>query len=311
MDELCAIVMRAGDRWTPTGIPRVEMVRAEACSNQVYQPMIHMVLQGTKSLSIGDQVLSLAAGSYFIVPVDLPATGQIEPQAAGRPYLAVSLTLDPAVIAVMLAELGEEDIVPSPEGPRFSVSVSPPELTDAWLRMMRLMDRPAEAAILAPMIEREILFRALRGPQGHMLRHIARGDGRLSRVRRAIEKIRISYDAPLRVECLAALAGMSVASFYRHFRAVTAMTPIQYQKRLRLLAARQRLLFEPRDAAAIGFSVGYESASQFSREYARMFGLPPMRDMARFKTPAALPAGLLTLAPAVGPRSGVGVARPG
>lgn len=142
--------------------------------------------------------------------------------------------------------------------------------------------------MLAPMVEREILFRALQGPQGHMLRHIAREEGRVSRVRRAIEKIRASYDEPLRVECLATLAGMSVANFYRRFRAVTAMTPIQYQKRLRLLAARRRLLFEPRDAAAVAFSVGYESPSQFSREYARMFGLPPVRDMARFKSPPTI-----------------------
>lgn len=287
MDELLDIVMRAGDKWTPTGIPRVEMVRAEACSNQVYQPMMHLVLQGTKKLSIGDEQLSIDAGSYFIVPVDLPAIGQIEPEASRRPYLAVSLTLEPAVVAAVLAELDEGDAAPTHDGPCFTVSALRPELIDAWLRMMRLVDRPAEAAILAPMIEREILFRVLQGPQGHMLRQIARDDGRLSRVRRAIEKIRASYDAPLRVECLAALAGMSVAAFYRHFRAITAMTPIQYQKRLRLLAARRRLLFEPRDAAAIAFSVGYESASQFSREYARMFGLPPVRDMARFKIPAA------------------------
>jgi len=285
MDELRAIVMRAGDKWTPTRIPRVEMVRAEACSNQVYQPMMHLVLQGTKSLSIGDQVLSFNAGSYFIVPVDLPAIGQIAPEAGGRPYLAVSLTLEPTVIASMLADLGDVDEVPSQDGPCFSVSRLTFELTDAWLRMMRLVDRPDEATLLAPMLEREILFRALQGPQGHMLRHIARDEGRVSRVRRAIEKIRTSYDEPLRVDCLATLAGMSVASFYRHFRTVTAMTPIQYQKRLRLLAARRALLFEPRDAAAVAFSVGYESPSQFSREYSRMFGLPPVRDMARFKSP--------------------------
>lgn len=285
MDGLRALVMRAGDKWTPTGIPRVEMVRAEACSNQIYQPMMHLVLQGTKTLSIGDQVLSFDAGSYFIVPVDLPAIGQVAPGTAGRPYLALSLNLDPVAITAMLAELGETDEPPVHDGPCFSVSKLPPEMVDAWLRMMRLVDQPAEAAILAPMSEREILFRILQGPQGHMLRHIAREYGRVSRVRRAIEKIRASYDEPLRVECLATLAGMSVANFYRHFRAVTAMTPIQYQKRLRLLTARRRLLFEPRDAAAIAFSVGYESASQFSREYARMFGLPPVRDMARFKSP--------------------------
>lgn len=177
-------------------------------------------------------------------------------------------------------ELGSTD-----QAPGFSVSPVTPELIDACLRMMRLIDRPEESAVLARMIEREILFRVLQGPQGDMLRQIAQADSRLSQVRRAIDWIRAHYAEPFRVEPLAELTGMSVASFYRHFKAITAMTPIQYQKRLRLLKARRLLLFEPRDAAAIGFSVGYESASQFSREYARMLGLPPVRDMARFKMP--------------------------
>jgi AraC-like DNA-binding protein len=240
---------------------------------------------GENNRSIGDQVLSFDAGSYFIVPVDLPAIGQIEPAGIGRPYLAVSLALEPAIVAAMLAELENTTAPVTPDGPCHTVSGLTPDLINAWLRMMKLIDSPTGAALLAPMIEREILFRALQGPQGHVLRHIAREDGRVSRVRQAIDKIQASYDEPLRVECLATLAGMSLANFYRHFRAVTAMTPIQYQKRLRLLTARRRLLFEPRDAAAVAFSVGYESPSQFSREYARMFGLPPVRDMARFKPP--------------------------
>ncbi|MDB5960606.1 MAG: rhaS 5 [Massilia sp.] len=282
--ELREIVMRAGDKWTATGLPRVTMVRAEACSDQVYQPMLHLVLQGTKSLSIGDHVLQFAPATYFIVPVDLPALGQVSGALPGQSYLALSLTLDPAVIAAMLADLCETGV--ERQGDAFCVTAAGPELIDAWLRMMRLVDRPQEAALLAPMIEREILFRVLQGPQGDMLRQIARPDSRLSQVRRTIDWIRLHFAEPLRVEPLAKMAGMSVAAFYRHFRAVTAMTPIQYQKRLRLLKARRQLLFEPHDAASVAFSVGYESASQFSREYARMFGMPPVRDVARFKTPA-------------------------
>lgn len=286
MDELRAIVMRADDKWTATGLPRVEMVRAEACSNQVYQSMLHLVLQGTKSLSIGDQVLAFAPATYFVVPVDLPALGQVCCAPQGGPYLALNLTLDPVVIAAMLADLCETGF--DGADPVFAVTPAGPELLDAWLRMLRLIDRPQEAALLAPMIEREILFRVLQGPQGDMLRQIARSDSRLAQVRRAIDWIRVHFAEPLRVEPLAAMAGMSVAAFYRHFRKVTAMTPIQYQKRLRLLKARRQLLFEPHDAASVAFSVGYESASQFSREYARMFGMPPRRDVARFKAPAAL-----------------------
>jgi len=289
MNELRAIAMRAGDKWTETGLPRVRMVRAEACSDQVYEPMLHLVLQGSKSLSIGDQVLRFAPASYFLIPVDVPAIGQIGAERPGGPYLALSLTLDPAVIAAMLADLADSSTIQDSAG--FAVAAATPELLDAWLRMMRLVDRPHEVAMLAPMIEREILFRVLQGPHGDMLRQIARTDSRLSQVRRAIDWIRLHFAEPLRVEPLASVAGMSVAAFYRHFRAVTAMTPIQYQKRLRLLQARRQLLFEPHDAASVAFSVGYESASQFSREYARMFGLPPVRDVARFKPPPGSRAG--------------------
>jgi AraC-like DNA-binding protein len=284
MDELRSIVMRAGDKWTATGIPRVAMVRSEACSDQVYEPMLHLVLQGSKSLSIGDHVLQFEPATYFVVPVDIPAIGQIRSEKSGSPYLALSLTLDPAVIAAMLADHDQASLQQVPD---FLVSAATPELVDAWLRMMRLVDRPDETAMLAPMIEREILFRVLQGPQGDMLRQIARTDSRLSQVRRAIDWIREHYTEPFRVEPLAAMTGMSVAAFYRHFKAITAMTPIQYQKKLRLRQARRLLLFEPRDAASIAFSVGYESASQFSREYARMFGLPPVRDVARFKSPTS------------------------
>lgn len=284
MDELRAIVMRAENKWTDTGIPRVAMVRAEVCADQVYQPMLHLVLQGAKTLSIGDKLLHYPSATYFLVPVDVPATGQIRQAGPGRPYLAISLTLEPEVIANLLQ--GDAQVAAKTRASCFSSVPAGDEMIDAWLRMLRLIDRPHEAAVLAPMIEREILFRALQGPLGGMLRETARPDGRLAQIRHAIHWIRSHYTEAFRVEQLAALAGMSVAAFYRHFKSTTAMTPIQYQKRLRLLRARWLLLFEPRAAASIAFAVGYESASQFNREYARMFGLPPGRDIARFKSPA-------------------------
>ncbi len=287
MEELRRFVMRAESKWTEVGLPRVATVCAEACADQVYQPMLHMVLQGAKTLSIGDRILDFEAGTYFVVPVDVPATGQIRPGGPGLPYLAISLTLDPRIIATLTAVDGGRAERPSLVC--FSAVRAPSEMIDAWLRMLRLSDRPDEIATLAPMIEREILFRAMQGPMGDLLREIARPDGRLVQVRRSIQWIRDHYSEPIRVEGLAAMADMSVPTFYRHFRAVTAMTPIQYQKRLRLLRARWLLLFEPRDTASIAFAVGYESPSQFTREYARMFGLPPVRDIARFKSPSAAP----------------------
>ncbi|MEW7849208.1 AraC family transcriptional regulator [Massilia aurea] len=292
LNALRAIAMSAGDTWTDTGLPRVAMVRAEACSNQVYGPMLHLVLQGSKSLSIGGQVVQFEAPGYFVVPVALPALGQVAAQSRSAPYLAVSLALDPAIIAAMLAELSDTRPVRHAAG--FAVAQAGPELVDAWLRMLRLIARPHEVAMMAPLIEREILFRVLQGPHGDLLRQIAHADSRISQVRRAIDWIRAHMTQPLRVGPLAAMAGMSVAAFYRHFKAVTAMTPIQYQKSLRLLKARRLLLFEPFDAASVAYTVGYESASQFSREYARMFGLPPMRDVARFKTPDAASLGVRT-----------------
>lgn len=284
LNELRHLVMRADNTWTATGLPRVAMVRAEACADQVYQPMLHLVLQGSKTLSIGDQVCTYGPSSYFVVPLDVPATGQVHASAADMPYLAISLSLEPSVIAALLAD--EPPAAERLRPPQFVAVPASVEMIDAWLRMLRLMDRPNEAVVLAPMIEREILFRALQGPLRATLVDMARPDGRLTQIRRATEWIRQHYTEPFRVEPLAAMSDMSVAAFYRHFKAITAMTPIQYQKRLRLLRARWLLLFDTLDAASVAFSVGYESASQFSREYARLFGLPPVKDMARFKVPA-------------------------
>jgi AraC-like DNA-binding protein len=283
MDELRSIVMRAESRWTATGIPRVSMVRSEACSDQVYEPMLHVVLQGRKTLSVGERVLRFDPASYFVVPVHLPAIGQVNADDAGSPYLAVSLTLDASVVASVLGA----DVGACKATPDFAPSAAAPDLVDAWLRMMRLLDRPDDVAMLAPMIEREILFRVFQGPQGPMLCSIARGDSRMSQVRRSIDWLCEHFTETIRAEALAEMAGMSVPAFYRHFTAMTAMTPIQYQKKLRLLQARRLMLFEHRDATTVAFAVGYESASQFSREYARMFGLPPIKDMARFKVPQA------------------------
>lgn len=281
MAELRSIVMRAHDKWTDTGLPRVAMVRAEACADQVYQPMLHLVLQGSKTLSIGDAVSRYTAGCYFLVPIDVPATGQIHGEAADLPYLAVSLTLAPDVIATLLMDEGKTPR--APQNSCFEGVRAPAQMIDAWLRMMRLMDHPLEAPVLAPMIEREILFRTLQGPLGGILRDVARPDGRMTQIRRATQWIREHYTEPFRVEPLAIMADMSVAAFYRHFKSVTAMTPIQYQKRLRLLRARWLLLFDTLDATSVAYNVSYESASQFNREYARLFGLPPVRDAARFK----------------------------
>ncbi|TPG80226.1 AraC family transcriptional regulator [Pseudomonas mandelii] len=274
---------RAENRRTETGIPRVAMVQGEIPEHllaAVYEPMINLILQGSKSMTIGDRTLHYDPATYFVMSIELPAVGQVHPASSGEPYLAVSLTLDPAVLATLLADL------PKPIGhydkeAGFSVAAVTPDLMDAWVRLLRLMGRPEDIAALAPAYEREILYRVLQGPHGWMLRDIAAPDSAMARVSLAIQYIRRDFAKPIRVETLAQQAAMSVSTFHRHFKAVTALSPLQYQKRVRLLQARTLLVANAKSVTRAAFEVGYESATQFSRDYARVFGLPPSRDAAR------------------------------
>jgi len=252
----------------------------------LFTPMLVVVLQGAKQLMIGDRVLRYDTASYFVASLDLPVSGCVIEATPAEPYVAVSLSLDCDALAGLLAELPER---PAADPSGFAVSAVTPELLDAWSRLLRLLDTPEDIAVLAPMLEREIHYRLLQGPQGSLLRQAARADSRLSQVRHAIGWLKSHYDRPMRIEALADLAGMSPASFHRHFRAATAMSPLQYQKSLRLQEAR-RLLIANTDASRAGYAVGYESASQFSREYARMFGAPPARDAVRLRTTEELVA---------------------
>ncbi|WP_312436415.1 AraC family transcriptional regulator [Janthinobacterium sp.] len=291
LNELRTLAARAQNRLTETGIPRVAMVQGAVPEHElaaVYQPMVNLILRGSKSMTVGERVLHYCPANYFVMSVDLPAIGTIWPAATGEPYLAVALTLEPSIIAGLLADLPEPA-----HGERavagFSVAAVTEELMDAWVRMLRLMDRPADIAALAPAYEREILYRVLQGPHGAMLREIATPDTAMARVGRAITVIRRDFAQPLPVETLAEQAVMSVSAFHRHFKAVTAMSPLQYQKRIRLLRARTLLTAGGKNVTAAAFEVGYESATQFSREYARAFGLPPARDAARIVAHFRLP----------------------
>lgn len=285
MDELRDLVARhAGAQATPTAMRRVAVFRSDHPTtplSTLYEPILCVVLQGVKRAIIGDRVMTYDAANYFAATVDVPVTGEIVEATPQRPYLVAALTLDPATIAAVLLDMRTPPAEPAGFG--FGVSPMTPDLTDAWTRMLRLADRPDDVAMLAPMLEREILYRVLRGPLGGTVAQMARADGRVGQIRRAIARIRRTYDTPFLVDDVAAEAGMSVSSFHRHFKAVTAMSPIQYQKQLRLQEARRLLLSEAADATGVAFAVGYESASQFSREYARQFGAPPARDAARLR----------------------------
>ncbi|RKT14320.1 AraC-like DNA-binding protein [Paraburkholderia sp. RAU2J] len=243
----------------------------------VHRPVLALILGGAKRTVLGGRVFDIEPGDYVAVSVDLPATGQV----TQPPYSAVTLDLDLGLVASLI----EEESAISRWGAAAGVEVNraEPDLLDAMWRLVRLLDRPQDIAVLAPMIRREVFWRILQSPCGPMVRQIALGDSRLSQVSRAITWLRTNFAETMRVERLAALAGMSPASFHRHFKAATAMSPLQYQKQIRLQTARARLLAQQGDVAGVGFSVGYESPSQFSREYARQFGVPPARDAARFR----------------------------
>ncbi|MBK5550947.1 MULTISPECIES: AraC family transcriptional regulator [unclassified Pseudomonas] len=283
LNELRTLAARAENRRTETGIPRVAMVQGaipEHLLAAVYEPMINLILTGSKSMTVGDRTLRYDPATYFVMSIELPAVGQVHPAATGEPYLAVSLTLDPAVVANLLADLPPAAGRHEQEA-GFSVAAVTPELMDAWVRMLRLMDRPTDIAALSPVYEREILYRVLQGPHGGMLREIAAPDSAIARVSLAIQWIRRDFAEPLRVEALAQKAAMSVSAFHRHFKAVTNFSPLQYQKRVRLLQARTLLVANAKSVTSTAFDVGYESATQFSRDYALVFGLPPARDAAR------------------------------
>jgi len=282
MDRLRALAARSGNGRLETGIPRVAMVRGAIPEHElatVYEPMINLILQGSKSMTVGEQTFDYDPATYFVMSVELPAIGVIRSDAAGAPYIAVALTLVPSILAELIAGLPPgcaED-----RGNAFSVAAVTPELLDAWTRMLGLMASPADIAALAPAYEREILYRVLQGPHGAMLRAIAAPDSAMARLAAAITWIRRDFNLPLRVEALAARAAMSVSAFHRHFKAATSLSPVQYQKRIRLMHARTLMVAKGSSVAAAAYDVGYESATQFSREYARLFGMAPLRDAAR------------------------------
>jgi AraC-like DNA-binding protein len=287
LNQLRALAARhASGRRTETPIPRVAINLGRETTGPLpglYEPMLCLVLQGAKEVMIGDRLLRYDTASYFIASVELPASGRIAQASHTQPYIAVSLALDREGLAGLLPDAPARA---EAHAAGFAISPVTPHLLDPWLRLLRLLDTPQDIPVLAPLIEREILYRLLQGPQGGALRQVARADSRLSQVRNAMAWIRMHYDKPLRVDALAESAGMSAASFHRHFKAATAMSPLQYQKTLRLQQAR-RLLIAEKDASQAGYAVGYESASQFSREYARLFGAPPARDALRLRGDAA------------------------
>jgi AraC-like DNA-binding protein len=292
IERICELVERHAHR-EDLGLPGVRVARVTdptAPTPSVAEPILAFSVQGSKRIALGDDVYDQVPGTYLTVAVDLPITGHYVEASRAEPYLGLALDLRPAAIADLLVEAGTRGRRIPPAPPGLSVTPAGPELLDAAARLLALADRPGDAPVLQPLVEREVLWLVLSGPAGGALRQIGLRDSSLSHIGRAIRHLRTNAFEPVQVGDLARLSGMGVSSFHKQFRTVTAMTPIQYQKRLRLQEARLRLLRTPHDIAEIGHSVGYSSASQFSREYRREFGSPPSVDAQRMREEHQQPA---------------------
>jgi len=251
--------------------------------HSVLKPSVCVIAQGSKEVLLGDSRYRYDPSHYLLATVELPRVSQVLEASKERPYLSLRLELDPTLVGSVMVETGHAS--PRDHADVRAIAVSPLDgnLLDAFVRLVRLLDAPAEARVLLPLITREIIYRLLMGEQGGRLRHLALQGGYTPYIARAVARLRQDFDQPLHVEGLARELGMSVSGFHHHFKAVTAMSPLQFQKRLRLQEARRLMLGEDLDAASAAYRVGYHDASHFNREYKSLFGVPPMRDVQRLR----------------------------
>jgi len=284
VDPLLEAVRRCVDSHAdPTGvahtpIPGLTMVHSGAPSDLAYaisRPLVCLVLQGRKQVSTGNRTFMFGAGESLLITADVPIVSQITSASLATPYLSLVLDLDPSVITELTLQMTKDR-----EGSGLSVCTEPTdaEVTDAALRLIRLLDRPASLPVLQAQLVRELHYWLLAGRHGTAIRRLGWPEGHTRRVARAVTILRTEFMRPLSVERLAQAAGMGASSFYHHFRAVTSLSPLQFQKQLRLIEAKRLMLSEGATPSAAALAVGYESVSQFTREYRRMFGLPPARE---------------------------------
>jgi AraC-like DNA-binding protein len=269
----------AGER--RTAIPGLSLHRRTAptpCNPTTYEPSLAVFVQGRKRVNMGGTTYLCDESTFLLTSVDVPVVSQIF-ASEEEPYLALRLALEMPMVREIISREDLPELSVSSQARGIAVGKITVELLSACLRLIDLLDTPEDIPFLSNMVQREIVYRLLRGPQGVRLRAIATSGDQSHRTAKAIAWLRANFDKPLRVEELAEVARMGTSTLHHHFRALTAMSPLQYQKQLRLHAARDRMLNDGLDAASAAFEVGYESASQFSREYKRFFGQPPMRDI--------------------------------
>lgn len=273
------------------GLALIRMSRPTAPAHNLVHPAVVIVAQGRKRTVAGDRVLVYDPSSFLVISADTPIVGCVLEASEETPYLCVKLDLDPATIADLLIDAGGISGAAGEADASLSVSPLTPELIDIATRLVRLAATPGDIRVLGPMLRREMIYRLLQTDQATRLQQIAVAESRLQQVNRAIGWIRANFRDAFSIETVAAEARMSASALHVHFKAVTAMSPLQYQKQLRLQEARRMMLAEAVDAATAGHRVGYDSPSQFSREYARTFGAPPVRDLARLRAGDLMAAG--------------------
>lgn len=300
MDTLLDAVRRytqfhaGADGVAQTPIDGLVLIRAHTSSGLMYdisRPLVCLVLQGSKQVTAGTHTVSFTAGDSLLIAVDVPTVSQITQASIPAPYLSLALVLDPAVIADLTAQMSEAGMAGSAQdrhGAAVHVEPTEPDVADVALRMMRLLDRPAATAVLQAQLVREMHYWLLAGRHGPAIRRLGWPEGHVQRIARAVAVLRADYAQPIAIERLASVAGMSPSSFHHHFRAVTSLSPLQFQKHLRLIEARRLMLADSASARSAAFKVGYESVSQFTREYSRAFGQPPVRDARSARNPAAM-----------------------
>jgi AraC-like DNA-binding protein len=247
---------------------------------------VAVIAQGSKEVLLGENRYRYGPSQYLLATVELPTIRRVLEASKERPYLSLRLELTPTLVGSVMLEAGHASF-PGPAGVR-GIDVSPLDanLLDAFVRLVRLLDAPAEAQVLGPLITREIIYRLLMGEQGVRLRHLAILGGYTPSIARAVGRLRHDFDQPLRIEQMARELSMSVSGLRQHFKAVTAMSPSQFQKQLRLQEARRLMLSEDLDAQVAAYRVGYQDASHFNREYKSLFGIPPMRDVQQLREEA-------------------------
>ncbi len=265
-------------RYSTTEVPRTSVNQAVFC----------VVAQGSKSTLLNDQRFVYNPDKYLLVSLDLPLVGQIEQATRAKPFLGLSLVLDLEEITSLMRETDLPCEIAPPLRPGLMVGSMDDELMDAVVRLTKLLRKPAQIPVLAPLIRREIFYKLLLSEQGGLLRRIAADSGKVQRVAAGLAWLKRNLSRPIRMEELAREMRMSPSAMHSWFRAVTSMSPLQYQKQLRLQEARRILLSESLDAGTASRRVGYESASQFSREYRRFFGSPPMQDIEHLRARVAI-----------------------